>query len=97
MSPIVIVAKKNIKSRICIDFKKLNVSTKKDPYPLPFIDEVLNTIVGYEAYLFLDGHLGYHQIFIVIEDKNKIRFVTNWGAFMWKVMSFRVKIGPPTY
>jgi hypothetical protein len=53
---------KNGKLRICIDFKKLNAATKKDPYPLPFIDEVLNTIVGYEIYSFLDGYLGYHQI-----------------------------------
>jgi hypothetical protein len=38
--------KKNGKLKICIDFRKLNVATKKDPYPLPFIDEVLNTIQG---------------------------------------------------
>jgi hypothetical protein len=44
--------KKNGKLKICIDFKKLNVATKKDPYPLPFIDEMLNTVVGYEIYFF---------------------------------------------
>jgi hypothetical protein len=41
--------------RIYIDFRKLNGITKKDPYPLPFIDEVLNTTVRYETYYFLDG------------------------------------------
>jgi hypothetical protein len=61
LSPIVVVPKKNGK---CINFKKLNVGTKKDPYPLPFTNEVLNKIAGYETYSFLDGHLGYHQIFI---------------------------------
>jgi hypothetical protein len=45
-------------AKICIDFKKLNAGTKKNPYSLPFIDEVLNTIVGYEAYSFLDGYSG---------------------------------------
>jgi hypothetical protein len=40
----VVVPKKNGKLRICIDFRKLNATTKKDPYPLPFIDEVMNTI-----------------------------------------------------
>jgi len=52
LSPIIIVPKKNGKLRICIYFRKLNASTKKDPYPLPFTDEVLNTIVRYET-LFL--------------------------------------------
>jgi hypothetical protein len=46
-----------------IDFRKLNEATKKDPYPLPFIDEMLNIIARYEAYSFLDGYLRY-QIFI---------------------------------
>jgi hypothetical protein len=58
---------------------------------------VLNTIIGYEAYSFLDGYLGYHQIFIALEDKYKTTFVIDWGAFMWKVMPFEVKNGPPTY
>jgi hypothetical protein len=54
LSPIVVVPKKNGKQKICIDFRKLNAITKKDPYPLPFTNEVLNIIVGYEAYFFLD-------------------------------------------
>ncbi len=52
MSPIVVVPKKNGKLRICINFKKLNATTKKDPYPLPFTDEVLNIIIGYEGFFF---------------------------------------------
>jgi hypothetical protein len=87
LSPIVIVPKKNGKLRIYIDFKKLNVTTNKDPYPLPFTDEVSNTIVGYEAYFFLDGYLGYHQISIAPEKRYKTTFVIDWGAFIWKVMS----------
>jgi hypothetical protein len=51
---------KNGKLRICIDFRKLNVATKKDPYPLPFRDEVLNIIARYEADPFLDGYSRYH-------------------------------------
>jgi hypothetical protein len=64
LSPIIVVTQKNGKLRIYIDFKKLNATTKKDPYPLSFIDEVLNIVVRYKAYSFLDGYLGYHQIFI---------------------------------
>ncbi len=50
MSPIIIIPKKNGKLRICIDFRELNATTKKDPYPLPFTDEVLNTIIGYDIF-----------------------------------------------
>ncbi len=60
MSPILIVPKKNGKLKICVDFRKLNVVTKKDFFPLPFTDEVLNTMVGCETYSFLDGYYGYH-------------------------------------
>jgi hypothetical protein len=58
---------------------------------------MLNIVTWYEAYSFLDGCSGYHQIFIALEDKYKTTFVTNEGAFIWKVMSFGVKNGPPTY
>jgi hypothetical protein len=58
------VPKKNGKLKFCIDFRKPNATTKKDPYPLPFIDEILNTVGGYEMYSFLDGYSRFHQIFI---------------------------------
>jgi hypothetical protein len=58
----VVVLKKNGKLKICVDFKKLNKATKKNPYPLPFFDEVLNIIARYEDYSFLDGYLRYNQI-----------------------------------
>jgi hypothetical protein len=90
LSPIIVVAKKNGKPRICISFKKLNATTKKDPYPLPFIDEMLNTIAGYAGYSLVNGYLGYHQISITPEDKYNIIFVIDWGAFIWKVMLFGV-------
>jgi hypothetical protein len=52
---IVVVPKKNGKLRICVDFKKLNKTTKKNPYLLPFFYEVLNIVTWYETYSFLDG------------------------------------------
>jgi hypothetical protein len=90
LSPIVIVPKNNGKLKIYINFKKLNAATKKDPYPLLFINEVLNIIIGYEAYYFLYGYSRYHQIFIAPEDRYKVAFVIDWGAFIWKVMPFGV-------
>jgi hypothetical protein len=56
LSPILVVPKKNGKFKICIDFKKLNGAIKKDPYPLHFIDEMLNIITRYDTYSFLDGY-----------------------------------------
>jgi hypothetical protein len=69
----------------------------KDPYHLPFFDEVLNTIARFEAYLFLDGYSKYHQIYIAPEDRYKTTFVIDWGVFVWMVMPFGVKNGPPTF
>jgi hypothetical protein len=54
-----VVPKKNGKFRISVNFKKLNATTKKDLFPLPFTNEVLNTIVGCEAYSILDGYSRY--------------------------------------
>jgi hypothetical protein len=80
-----------------VDFRKLNKTTKKNPYPLPFFDEVLNIVVRYEAYSFLDGYSRYHQISITHDDRYKTTFVADWGAFVWMVMPFGVKNGPTTF
>jgi hypothetical protein len=69
-------------TKVYIDFRKFNATTKTDPYPLPFTNEVLNIVIGYKAYIFLDGYLGYHQIFIALVDRYKTTFVTNLGAFI---------------
>ncbi len=97
LSPMMIVPKKIGKFKNCIDFRKLNEATKKNPYLLPFSNEILNIVIGYEAYRFLDGYSGYHQIFIAPKDKYKTTFVTNWGAYVWMVMPFGVKNGPSTF
>jgi len=94
----VVVPKKNGTLKIYVDFRKLNKATKIILILYHFFDEVLNTITRYEAYSFLDGYSGYHHISIASEDSyNKITFVTNWGAFVWMVMPFGVKNGPPTF
>jgi hypothetical protein len=86
LSPIVVVLKKNGKLKVCIDFQKLNVITKKDPYPLHFIEEILDMVVVHEVYSFLDGFFNHCQIIIASKDKKKIAFITNWGAFVWIIM-----------
>jgi hypothetical protein len=66
-----VVPKKNGKLRICGDSRKLNKATKKDSYPLPFSNEVLNTVTRYEAYSFLDEYLKYHHISIALRIDTK--------------------------
>jgi hypothetical protein len=88
LSPIVVMPKKNGKLKIYVDFRKLFVVMKKGPYPLPFINEVINIIDGHEVYTFLDGFFGYHQISITLEDQYKTAFIIDWGAFVWVVMLF---------
>ena len=60
--PLVVVPKKNGKWRICVDYSELNKATKKDHFPLPFIDQGLDTLAGKKFFSFLDGFNGYNQI-----------------------------------
>ncbi len=55
LSPLVIVPKKNGKLCICVDYRKLNAQTNKDLFPLPFLDSILDSVVGHEMYSFMDG------------------------------------------
>jgi len=80
-----------------VDFKRFNNATKKNPYVLPFFDEVLIIVAGYEAHSFLDRYSSYHHISITPKDRSKINFITDWRAFICIVMPFGVKNGPPTF
>ena len=53
---------------MCIDYRKLSAGTRKDHFPLPFVDQMLEIVVRHEFYYFLDGYLGYNQIEIALED-----------------------------
>ena len=57
--------------RICIDYRKLNKATRKDHFPLPFLDHMLDRLAGHEYYCFLDGYFGYNQIAIAPEDQGR--------------------------
>ncbi|KAJ4930451.1 hypothetical protein NE237_000117 [Protea cynaroides] len=69
--------------RVCNDYRKLNVSTRKDHFPLPFIDQMLERLVGRSHYCFLDGYSGYHQIVIAHEDQEKMTFTCPFGTFAY--------------
>ncbi|XP_075521390.1 uncharacterized protein LOC142554612 [Primulina tabacum] len=74
--------------RVCIDYRKLNDATRKDHFPLPFIDQMLERLAGHPFYCFLDGYSGYMQIPIDPEDQEKTTFTCSYGTFAYKRMSF---------
>ena len=97
VSPIVIVPKKNGKIRICQDFRQLNKATKKDFFPLPFSDVVLDGVAGHKCYSFLDGFLGYNQVQITHDNRPLTTFTTDWGTFAYNVMPFGLCNAPATF
>ena len=97
VSPVVVTPKKNGKWRICVDYKPLNAATKRDHFPLPFQDKILNEVAGHERYTVCDGYSGYFQISIAKKDQKKTTFITPWGCFAYRVMPFGLTIAPSTF
>ena len=73
--------------RVCIDYRKLNTTTRKDHYPLPFIDQMLNRLARHPYLYFLDGYAGYNQISIAL-DEEKTTFTCPYDTFAFKGMPF---------
>ena len=74
--------------RVFIDYRKLNSTTRKDHFPLPFIDQMLDRLAGHPHFYFLDGYSGYNQIAIAPEDQEKTTFTCPFGTFGFKRMLF---------
>ncbi|GJY87254.1 hypothetical protein Tco_0501882 [Tanacetum coccineum] len=73
-----------IEWRVCIDYRKLNNATRKDHFPLPFINQMLERLAGHGYYYFLDGFFGYFQIPIAPEDQEKTTFTCPYETFAYK-------------
>jgi len=82
------VRKKNGEIRLCVDFRNLNKCSKKDNYPLPKMDHLLQRVLGDSVMSFLDGFFGYNQVFVHLDDQEKTSFTTPWGTFMYAKMPF---------
>nr|GEY46396.1 reverse transcriptase domain-containing protein [Tanacetum cinerariifolium] len=74
--------------RVCIDYRKLNEATRKDHFPLPLMDQMLERLAGNEYYYFLDGFSGYFQIPIDLKDQEKTTFTCPYGTFAYRHMPF---------
>ncbi|KAL4363997.1 hypothetical protein GQ457_04G020360 [Hibiscus cannabinus] len=83
--------------RICMDYRKLNKATKKDHFPLPFIDQMLDRLAGKEFYCFLDGYSGYNQIAIAPGDQEKTTFTCPYGTYAFRRMPFGLCNAPATF
>nr|GEX59958.1 reverse transcriptase domain-containing protein [Tanacetum cinerariifolium] len=83
--------------RVCIDYQKLNEATRKDHFPLPFMDQMLERLAGNEYYCFLDGFLGYFQISIDLKDQEKTTFTCPYGTFAYRRMPFGLCNAPGTF
>ncbi|CAM8998997.1 unnamed protein product [Rhodiola kirilowii] len=83
--------------RMCIDYRKLNAVTRKDHFPLPFIDQMLDRLAGKPYFCFLDGFSGYNQIPIAPEDQEKTTFTCPFGTFAFRRMSFGLCNAPGTF
>ena len=70
---------------------------QKDPFPLPFIDQVLDTLSGKKFFSFLDRFSGYNQIQIALEDQDKTTFTCPWGTFAYRVLPFGLCNAPATF
>ncbi|GJS61502.1 reverse transcriptase domain-containing protein [Tanacetum coccineum] len=83
--------------RVCIDYRKLNKATRKDHFPLPFMDQMLERLAGNEFYCFLDGFSGYFQIPIDPKDQEKTTFTCPYGTFAYRRMPFGLCNAPGTF
>ena len=83
--------------RVCIDYRKLNNAIRKDHFPMPFIDQMLDRLVGHPHFCFLDGYSGYNQIAIAPEDQEKTTFTCPFGTFSFRRMPFGLCNAPGTF
>ncbi|XP_070056975.1 uncharacterized protein [Nicotiana tomentosiformis] len=91
------VVRKEVIKWLDADYRKLNNATRKDHFPLPFIDQMLDKLARHEYYYFLDGYSGYNQIAIAQEDQEKTTFTCPYGTYAFKRMPFGLCNAPATF
>jgi len=82
------------KIRVTINYRKLNADTRKDYFPLSFIDQIVERLAGHEYYYFLDGYSWYNQILIAPKYQEKTTFTYPFGTFAYRRMPFSCAMPP---
>jgi transposase InsO family protein len=96
-SPVVLLTKPNGEFRFIIDYRKLNAITKKDSYPQPTVEELLQRLGDHSWFTKLDLKSGYYQIPIQQDDKEKTAFITQDGLYQFEVLPMGLMNAPPTF
>ena len=96
-SPVVLVPKKDGSTRFCVDFRRVNVVTRKNAYPISRVDDSLDTLAGAKYFSTLDLISGYWQVEVSPEDLEKTAFCTHDGLFEFKIMLFGLCNIPATF
>ena len=97
LANVVMVKKANWKWRMCVDFTDLNKVCPKDNYPLPRVDQLVDSTAGHRLLSFMDAFSRYNQIRMDETNQEKTSFVTSQGLFCYKVMPFGLKNAGATY
>ena len=97
LANVVLVKKANGKWRMCVDFTDLNKVCPKDSFPLPRINQLVDSIAGHKLLMFMDAFSGYNQIRMAEEDQEKTFFIMSQGLYCYKVMPFGLKNAGATY
>jgi hypothetical protein len=82
---------------VCVDYTTLNKHCPKDPFPLPRIDQIIDSTAGYARLSFLDAYSSYNQIKLKVEDEEKTAFITPYRVYYYQVMPFGLKNTGATY
>ena len=82
---------------MCVDYTGLNKACPKDPFPLPCIDQIVDSTSGCETLCFLDAYSSYHQIMMKKSDQLMMSFITPFGSFYYVLMPFDLKNVGATY
>jgi hypothetical protein len=96
-SPVVLVRNKNGELRFCVDYRKLNNVTNKDCFPLPRIDDTLDTLDGAKWFSTLDLRRGYWQVDVHPDDREKTAFSTGQGLWQFTVLPYGLCNAPATF